>query len=42
MIGRSPWLIPVIIDNEQGEVGDIIRVRVISTGTNSLVAEKLG
>ena len=41
MIGRSPWLIPVIIENNPGEVGDMIRVRVNSTGTNSLVAEKL-
>lgn len=41
MIGRSPWLIPVIIDNNPGEAGEVIRVRVNSTGTNSLVAEKL-
>nr|QIQ10739.1 tRNA-2-methylthio-N(6)-dimethylallyladenosine synthase [uncultured bacterium] len=41
MIGRSPWLIPVIIENNPGEVGNMIRVRVNSTGTNSLVAEKL-
>lgn len=40
MIGRSPWLIPVIIDKNPGEAGDMIRVRVTTTGTNSLVAEK--
>jgi tRNA-2-methylthio-N6-dimethylallyladenosine synthase len=37
MVGRSPWLQPVIIDVHGGEIGDIIRVRIISTGTNSLV-----
>lgn len=40
MIGRSPWLIPVIIDNETGETGDMVRVRIVSTGTNSLLAER--
>ncbi|MDA4635544.1 TRAM domain-containing protein, partial [Escherichia coli] len=37
MVGRSPWLQPVIIDVHGGEIGDIIRVRIISTGTNSLI-----
>ncbi|RZS87899.1 tRNA-i(6)A37 thiotransferase enzyme MiaB [Phyllobacterium myrsinacearum] len=37
MVGRSPWLQPVIIDVHGGEIGDIIRVRIIGTGTNSLI-----
>ncbi|MGH6859283.1 MAG: tRNA (N6-isopentenyl adenosine(37)-C2)-methylthiotransferase MiaB [Phyllobacterium sp.] len=37
MVGRSPWLQPVIIDVHGGGIGDIITVRIIDTGTNSLV-----
>ncbi|WOC15954.1 tRNA (N6-isopentenyl adenosine(37)-C2)-methylthiotransferase MiaB [Pseudochrobactrum sp. MP213Fo] len=40
MIARSPWLIPVIVDNEPGEIGDIVKVKVHATGTNSLMALK--
>ncbi|GAB1580443.1 tRNA (N6-isopentenyl adenosine(37)-C2)-methylthiotransferase MiaB [Phyllobacterium phragmitis] len=39
MVGRSPWLLPVIVGENPGEIGDIIDVRIIATGTNSLVAE---
>ncbi|MEO9339576.1 tRNA (N6-isopentenyl adenosine(37)-C2)-methylthiotransferase MiaB [Mesorhizobium sp. SB112] len=38
-IGRSPWLQPVIVDEKAGEIGDIINVRIISVGRNSLFAE---
>jgi tRNA-2-methylthio-N6-dimethylallyladenosine synthase len=38
-IGRSPWLQPVIVDEKAGEIGDIINVRIISVGRNSLYAE---
>ena len=37
MVGRSPWLQPVIIDVHGGQIGDIINVRIIDTGTNSLI-----
>jgi tRNA-2-methylthio-N6-dimethylallyladenosine synthase len=38
-VGRSPWLQPVIVDETAGEIGDIINVRIIRTGHNSLFAE---
>ncbi|WP_420960422.1 tRNA (N6-isopentenyl adenosine(37)-C2)-methylthiotransferase MiaB [Brucella sp. IR073] len=41
MVGRSPWLLPVIVGENPGEIGDIIDVRIIATGTNSLVAERM-
>jgi len=41
MVGRSPWLLPVIIDDSNDRVGDIIHVKITSTGTNSLIAQKL-
>jgi len=39
IVGRSPWLQPVIVDETAGRIGDIIRVRIIRTGQNSLFAE---
>lgn len=39
MIGRSPWLQPVIVDVNDGKIGDIVNVRISTTGTNSLIAE---
>jgi tRNA-2-methylthio-N6-dimethylallyladenosine synthase len=39
MVGRSPWLLPVIVGENPSEIGDIIDVRIIATGTNSLVGE---
>ncbi|WP_442865980.1 tRNA (N6-isopentenyl adenosine(37)-C2)-methylthiotransferase MiaB [Aminobacter sp. HY435] len=39
IVGRSPWLQPVIVDEKAGEIGDIINVRITKTGTNSLFAE---
>jgi tRNA-2-methylthio-N6-dimethylallyladenosine synthase len=41
MVGRSPWLLPVIIDDNNDRIGDIIHVKITSTGTNSLIAQKL-
>ncbi|OBQ67848.1 tRNA (N6-isopentenyl adenosine(37)-C2)-methylthiotransferase MiaB [Mesorhizobium erdmanii] len=38
-VGRSPWLQPVIVDEKAGEIGDIIQVRITTTGYNSLFAE---
>lgn len=40
MVGRSPWLLPVIIEENSDQVGQIINVKIIATGTNSLVAQK--
>ena len=39
MVGRSPWLIPVVIPDNRGQIGDVIRTRIVATGTHSLVAE---
>jgi tRNA-2-methylthio-N6-dimethylallyladenosine synthase len=41
IVGRSPWLMPVILDEMQGEIGDIVDVRIMRTGPNSLFAEAL-
>jgi tRNA-2-methylthio-N6-dimethylallyladenosine synthase len=41
MVGRSPWLLPVIIDRKADdnlEIGDIMKVRITKAGTNSLHA----
>ncbi|MGF0537549.1 tRNA (N6-isopentenyl adenosine(37)-C2)-methylthiotransferase MiaB [Agrobacterium sp. ES01] len=39
LIGRSPWLQSVNVDAKTSQIGDIIRVRITSTGSNSLFAE---
>ncbi|WP_127520333.1 tRNA (N6-isopentenyl adenosine(37)-C2)-methylthiotransferase MiaB [Mesorhizobium sp. Z1-4] len=39
LIGRSPWLQPVIVDENAGGIGDIVPVRITRTGANSLFAE---
>jgi len=39
LIGRSPWLQPVIVDAKLGEIGDIVRVRITQPGTAGLFAE---
>jgi tRNA-2-methylthio-N6-dimethylallyladenosine synthase len=42
MVGRSPWLLPVVIESKADdnlEIGDIIKVRINKAGTNSLHAE---
>ncbi len=41
MVGRSPWLLPAIVDDNEDAVGEIIRVKITGTGTNSLIAQKL-
>ncbi len=40
-VGRSPWLMPVILDEKPGEIGDIVDVRIMRTGTNSLFAQAI-
>ncbi len=37
-VGRSPWLLPVIVDEKAGEIGDIVKVRITKAGRNSLHA----
>jgi tRNA-2-methylthio-N6-dimethylallyladenosine synthase len=39
VIGRSPWLQSVNVDAKTSQIGDIIPVRIIATGPNSLFAE---
>ena len=39
LVGRSPWLQPVIVDETAGRIGDIVDVRITDTGANSLFAE---
>jgi tRNA-N(6)-(isopentenyl)adenosine-37 thiotransferase enzyme MiaB len=39
VIGRSPWLQSVNVDAKTSHIGDIIPVRIIGTGPNSLFAE---
>jgi tRNA-2-methylthio-N6-dimethylallyladenosine synthase len=37
-VGRSPWLLPVIVDEKAGEIGDIVKVRITKAGRNCLHA----
>ena len=39
--GRSPWLQTVILGEGAGRVGDIVPVRIVSAGPNSLAGEPL-
>jgi tRNA-2-methylthio-N6-dimethylallyladenosine synthase len=39
LVGRSPWLQPVIVDEKAGEIGDIVKVRITKAGSNSLFSE---
>ena len=39
LVGRSPWLQPVIVDANVGKIGDIVRVRITRTGPRSLFGE---
>lgn len=38
MVGRSPWLVSVIVDENVAKIGDIVPVRITRTGTNTLHA----
>ncbi len=42
LIGRSPYLQPVIVDASAGEIGDIVEVRITESGPLSLKAVKTG
>ena len=39
VVGRSPWLLPVIIDVKDIRIGEIISARITRAGTNSLHAD---
>jgi tRNA-2-methylthio-N6-dimethylallyladenosine synthase len=39
LVGRSPWLQPVVVDDAAGEIGDIIKVRITHANANSLSAK---
>ena len=41
LVGRSPWLQPVIVDERCGKIGDIVDVRVVESGANSLFGEAI-
>jgi tRNA-2-methylthio-N6-dimethylallyladenosine synthase len=38
IMGRSPWLQPVILDETAGEIGDIVKARITQVVANSLFA----
>ncbi|WP_078679797.1 tRNA (N6-isopentenyl adenosine(37)-C2)-methylthiotransferase MiaB [Bartonella sp. AR 15-3] len=40
MVGRSPWLLPVVI-NTQTSVGTIMKIRIKDASSNSFVGEKI-
>jgi tRNA-2-methylthio-N6-dimethylallyladenosine synthase len=39
IVGRSPWLQPVIVDEKAGRIGDIVDVRITKAAHNSLFGE---
>jgi tRNA-2-methylthio-N6-dimethylallyladenosine synthase len=41
LVGRSPWLQPVIVDAKAGKIGDIVSMRIMQTGSNGLFAEPI-
>ena len=41
-VGRSPWLQPVILDETDIEIGDIVNVRITKAGSNSLFGSRIG
>jgi len=40
IVGRSPWLQPVILDEKAGRIGDIVSARITNTDHASLFAER--
>ena len=39
LVGRSPWLQPVIVDEKTGGIGEIVQVRITEATANSMFAE---
>ncbi len=42
MIGKSDYLHSVFVDAPQGQIGDLVQVRIIESATNSLRGELVG
>jgi tRNA-2-methylthio-N6-dimethylallyladenosine synthase len=42
LVGRSPWLQPVVCDETVGKIGDIVDVRISRASANSLIRGKQG
>ncbi|WP_421854794.1 tRNA (N6-isopentenyl adenosine(37)-C2)-methylthiotransferase MiaB [Oricola sp.] len=40
LVGRSPWLQPVVCDETVGKIGDIVDVRINRASANSLIADQ--
>ena len=38
IVGRSPWLQPVVCDETVGNIGDVVTVRINAVSANSLIA----
>jgi tRNA A37 methylthiotransferase MiaB len=41
MVGNSPWLQPVILGENDCEIGDIVEVRITHAHQNSLFGERV-
>lgn len=41
IVGRSPWLQPVICHENVGQVGDIVNVKISQVMVNSLVSDEI-
>ncbi|MEO1746420.1 MAG: tRNA (N6-isopentenyl adenosine(37)-C2)-methylthiotransferase MiaB [Pseudomonadota bacterium] len=41
LVGRSPWLQPVVCDETVGNIGDVVTVRINAVSSNSLIATDL-
>jgi tRNA-2-methylthio-N6-dimethylallyladenosine synthase len=39
IVGRSPWLQPVIVDEKAGRIGDIVDVRITRVAHTNLFGE---
>jgi tRNA-2-methylthio-N6-dimethylallyladenosine synthase len=40
LVGRSPWLQPVICDETVGKIGDSVTVRIERASANSLISSE--
>ncbi len=42
LVGKSDHLHAVFVEDTQGKVGDLVRVRILASSSNSLAAERIG
>ncbi|MBL4927650.1 tRNA (N6-isopentenyl adenosine(37)-C2)-methylthiotransferase MiaB [Fuscibacter oryzae] len=42
LVGKSDHLHAVFVEDAQGKVGDLVRVRIVASSSNSLAAERIG